>query len=71
VNGFWAVVAWLIPFVNLWIPRQFVLDIDRATTGTSESGRNSVLGELIGTSCWEVARSGAAGATPVMALAAP
>jgi hypothetical protein len=43
VNGFWAVVAWLIPLVNLWVPRQFVLDIDRASAGPSAKGRNTAL----------------------------
>jgi gamma-glutamylcysteine synthetase len=29
--------------VNFWVPRQFVLDIDRASAGPSAKGRNTAL----------------------------
>ncbi|WP_030927726.1 DUF4328 domain-containing protein [Streptomyces sp. NRRL S-646] len=42
--GVWAVVAWLIPVVNLWVPRGLVLDVLRASSlGTTEKGRDEVL----------------------------
>jgi hypothetical protein len=43
VSGVWAVIAWLIPVVNWWFPRQFLLNIERASGGTSEKGHSSVL----------------------------
>lgn len=42
--GVWAVVAWLIPVVNLWVPRWLVLEVHRASSpGTPEKGRDEVL----------------------------
>ncbi|MCD9878409.1 DUF4328 domain-containing protein [Streptomyces guryensis] len=42
--GMWAVVAWLIPVVNLWVPRWLVLEVHRASgPGTAEKGRDEVL----------------------------
>lgn len=42
--GVWAVVAWLIPVVNLWVPRGLVLEVHRASSpGTAEKGRDEVL----------------------------
>ncbi|MEV6945831.1 DUF4328 domain-containing protein [Streptomyces sp. NPDC051172] len=42
--GVWAVVAWLIPVVNLWVPRELVLEVHRASSlGTAETGRDEVL----------------------------
>jgi hypothetical protein len=34
--GGWAVVVWFIPVINWWVPRQIVLDIERASSGTSQ-----------------------------------
>ncbi|MGW0207903.1 DUF4328 domain-containing protein [Streptomyces sp. NPDC003233] len=40
----WAVVAWLIPVMNLWAPRGLVLDIQRASDpGGADEGRGNVL----------------------------
>ncbi|WP_405725853.1 DUF4328 domain-containing protein [Streptomyces sp. NBC_01537] len=33
VSGVWAVFAWLIPVVNLWVPRAFVANVQRASAG--------------------------------------
>ncbi|MFF4360793.1 DUF4328 domain-containing protein [Streptomyces sp. NPDC001604] len=42
--GVWAVVAWLIPVVNLWVPRGLVLDVHRASSlRTAEKGRDEIL----------------------------
>jgi len=42
--GVWAVVAWLIPVVNLWVPRGLVLEVHRASSpGTTEKGRDEAL----------------------------
>jgi hypothetical protein len=43
VNGAWAVFAWLIPVVNLWVPRAFVVDVQRASAGRAEKGPNTAL----------------------------
>jgi len=43
-SGAWAVLAWLIPVVNLWVPRGLVLETRRASSvGTTETGRDEVL----------------------------
>ncbi|POX39682.1 DUF4328 domain-containing protein, partial [Streptomyces sp. Ru72] len=42
-SGVWAVVAWFIPVVNWWFPRQFVLDIERASAGVSQKTSNAAL----------------------------
>ncbi|WP_369241589.1 DUF4328 domain-containing protein [Streptomyces sp. R21] len=40
----WAVVAWLIPVVNLWVPRGLVLEVQRASSAeAAERGREDVL----------------------------
>ncbi|MFG2787460.1 DUF4328 domain-containing protein [Streptomyces sp. NPDC048419] len=40
----WAVFAWLIPVVNLWVPRGLLLGTQRASSpGTTEKGRDDVL----------------------------
>ncbi|MFI9650583.1 DUF4328 domain-containing protein [Streptomyces sp. NPDC052040] len=31
----WAVLAWLIPVVNLWVPRQLLLEVRRASAAAS------------------------------------
>jgi Domain of unknown function (DUF4328) len=36
VPGAWAVIAWLVPIVNWWVPRRFLLDVQRASGGTTE-----------------------------------
>ncbi|MGW2567991.1 DUF4328 domain-containing protein [Streptomyces sp. NPDC001537] len=42
--GLWAVVAWLIPVVNLWVPRGLVLEVHRASSpGTTEKSRDEAL----------------------------
>ncbi|MFI7400332.1 DUF4328 domain-containing protein [Streptomyces sp. NPDC049541] len=42
--GVWAVVAWLIPVVNLWVPRGLVLEVHRASSlGTTDKDRDEVL----------------------------
>ncbi|MGW1750526.1 DUF4328 domain-containing protein [Streptomyces sp. NPDC002092] len=41
--GVWAVVAWLIPVVNLWVPRWLVLEVHRASSPGTEKGRGEVL----------------------------
>jgi hypothetical protein len=43
VNGVWAVFAWLIPVVNLWVPRAFVVNVQRASVGRAEKGPNTAL----------------------------
>jgi len=43
VNGAWAVFAWLIPVVNLWVPRAFVVNVQRASAGRAEKGPNTAL----------------------------
>lgn len=43
VSGVWAVMAWLIPVINWWVPRRFVLDIQRASTDTPEKGHTTAL----------------------------
>jgi hypothetical protein len=35
VPGAWGVLAWLIPVVNWWFPRRFLLDVQRASGGAS------------------------------------
>ncbi|MEV6740633.1 DUF4328 domain-containing protein [Streptomyces sp. NPDC051104] len=42
-SGVWAVVAWFIPVINWWFPRQFVLDIERASAGASQKASNAAL----------------------------
>lgn len=43
-SGAWAVIAWLIPVVNLWVPRGLVLEVQRASSvGTTVRGRDEVL----------------------------
>ena len=43
-SGAWAVLAWLIPVVNLWVPRGLVLEVRRASSvGTAGTGRDEVL----------------------------
>ncbi|MEW2166734.1 DUF4328 domain-containing protein [Streptomyces sp. NPDC007084] len=41
--GAWPVVAWFVPLVNLVLPRRFVLDILRASTGGVKPGRDERL----------------------------
>jgi hypothetical protein len=48
VSGFWSVAAWFIPFVNWWVPRGFVLDVERA--GARAAGRKS--GDLLVNAWW-------------------
>lgn len=43
VSGAWSVFAWLIPVVNLWVPRTFVLDVQRASAGGAEKRPNTAL----------------------------
>ena len=38
VSGVWAVFAWLIPVVNLWVPRTFVVKVQRASASGAEKG---------------------------------
>jgi hypothetical protein len=53
-SGVWAVVAWLIPVVNLWVPRGLVLEVQRASGGeTAEKGRAEIL-----VNAWWVAWAG-------------
>ncbi|MEU6251963.1 DUF4328 domain-containing protein [Streptomyces sp. NPDC047043] len=43
-SGAWAVLAWLIPMVNLWVPRGLVLEVQRASSAdTTTTGRDEVL----------------------------
>lgn len=44
-TGTWAVVAWLIPVVNLWVPRGLLLETQRASRPlvTEEQGRGDLL----------------------------
>jgi hypothetical protein len=44
-TGTWAVVAWLIPLVNLWVPRRLLLETQRASRpgATQEQGRDDLL----------------------------
>ncbi|MGW2705899.1 DUF4328 domain-containing protein [Streptomyces sp. NPDC001340] len=39
----WAVFAWLIPVVNLWVPRGLVLDVHRASQPGAAEKRDRVL----------------------------
>ncbi|MFE9810200.1 DUF4328 domain-containing protein [Streptomyces sp. NPDC005227] len=41
-SGAWPVVSWFVPFVNLVLPRRFVLDILRASAG-GRTGRDEML----------------------------
>ncbi|MEU8792282.1 DUF4328 domain-containing protein [Streptomyces sp. NPDC048643] len=41
-TGAWPVVAWFVPFVNLVLPRRFVLDVLRASAG-GRPGRDEIL----------------------------
>ncbi|MEV6740849.1 DUF4328 domain-containing protein [Streptomyces sp. NPDC051104] len=42
-SGVWAVVAWFIPVLNWWFPRQFVLDIERASADVSQKASKAAL----------------------------
>ncbi|MGQ4385634.1 DUF4328 domain-containing protein [Streptomyces sp. SAS_270] len=43
-SAVWAVVAWLIPVVNLWVPRGLLLDVQRASsTEAAEKGSKDAL----------------------------
>ncbi|MGR6973863.1 DUF4328 domain-containing protein [Streptomyces cynarae] len=42
-SGVWAVVAWFVPVLNWWFPRQFVLDIERASAGVSQKASKAAL----------------------------
>jgi hypothetical protein len=43
-SGARAVAAWLIPVVNLWVPRRLVLDVRRASSpGVADTGRDEIL----------------------------
>ena len=44
-TGTWAVVAWLIPVVNLWVPRGLLLETQRASRPGAglERGRDDLL----------------------------
>lgn len=43
-SGARAVAAWLIPVVNLWVPRRLVLDVRRASSpGVPGIGRDEIL----------------------------
>ncbi|MGW5664642.1 DUF4328 domain-containing protein [Streptomyces sp. NPDC003758] len=46
-SGVWAVVAWFIPVLNWWLPRQFVLDIENASAGVSQNGEQGGFGERL------------------------
>ena len=39
----WAVFSWLVPVVNLWVPRGLVLDVHRASGSGTAEGRDGVL----------------------------
>ncbi|MEU9991591.1 DUF4328 domain-containing protein [Streptomyces sp. NPDC048045] len=39
----WAVASWLVPVVNLWVPRGLVLDVHRASGPSATEGRDTVL----------------------------
>lgn len=39
----WAVFSWLVPVVNLWVPRGLVLDMHRASGPRSTAGHDEVL----------------------------
>ncbi|GHI01895.1 DUF4328 domain-containing protein [Streptomyces cellostaticus] len=39
----WAVASWLVPVVNLWVPRGLVLDLHRASGPGAAEGRDGVL----------------------------
>lgn len=41
-TGAWPVVGWFVPFVNLVLPRRFVLDVLRASAG-GKRGRDEIL----------------------------
>lgn len=41
-SGAWPVVAWFVPFVNLVLPRRFVLDVLRASAA-GKAGRDEIL----------------------------
>ncbi|MER5408896.1 DUF4328 domain-containing protein [Streptomyces sp. NPDC002769] len=43
-SGTWAVVAWLVPVVNLWAPRRLVLAVDHANAARgADRGRGDLL----------------------------
>src|SRR3954470_15408223 len=42
----WTIGAWFIPVVNLFVPRQFVLDIGRASSASWEQKRDTTLVNL-------------------------
>ncbi|MFJ3671173.1 DUF4328 domain-containing protein [Streptomyces sp. NPDC090106] len=42
----WTIGAWFIPVVNFFVPRQFVLDIGRASSPSWEQGRGTMLVNL-------------------------
>ncbi|MFJ2394731.1 DUF4328 domain-containing protein [Streptomyces sp. NPDC087843] len=43
-SGTWAVVAWLVPLVNLWAPRRLVLAVDHANAARgADQGRGDLL----------------------------
>ncbi|WP_431949033.1 DUF4328 domain-containing protein [Actinacidiphila sp. bgisy167] len=45
-GGGWLIGAWLIPVVNLFVPRRFVLGIGRASSPAWNPGRDSALVNL-------------------------
>ncbi|MFE0547081.1 DUF4328 domain-containing protein [Streptomyces sp. NPDC058891] len=42
----WTIGAWFIPLVNFFVPRQFVLDIGRASSASWEEKRDATLVNL-------------------------
>lgn len=43
-SGVWPVCSWLVPVVNLWVPRRFVLEIQRASSApATDKGRDDLL----------------------------
>jgi hypothetical protein len=45
-NRGWTIGAWFIPVVNFFVPRQFVLDIGRASSASWEQKRDTTLVNL-------------------------
>ncbi|MEV6478647.1 DUF4328 domain-containing protein [Streptomyces sp. NPDC051576] len=42
-SGVWTVVAWFIPVVNWWVPRRFVLEVERVSADVSGRPRKEAL----------------------------
>ncbi|MER5436929.1 DUF4328 domain-containing protein [Streptomyces sp. NPDC002588] len=51
-SGVWAVVAWLIPVVNLWVPRGLLLEVLRASGSGAESGSEGKVRDDVLVNCW-------------------